>query len=461
MNSHFQWVGVSERASMATAPAQPKRRLCLPEAISIAVNLIGDQIRKHISSVRWLLLFIPFTVQAQLATKLSLREAMSRASENNPTVLSARREIDAAAGRVLQSGRIPNPELSITFNETPSNLRLGDAGEQDIGLSQTIEFPGKRGSRIEFAEHGRTIAEHALTRVQVIVASQVKNAYYRVLLTREVMENLEFSIGLVGDFLRVVTDRYQAGSSSYVDVIRTKVEVTRLRNDLVETERDFQVRRSELNMLLGSAVDAQFVLTDSMVYEPFMVSRDSVMSVYEGQSSFLKTVEREVDRSRSLLSLSQKSYLPDFNLGIATQRRPGQISPSGSDRYLGFQFGLSVPLWFWQGPKGEVQEAEAIVDISRFRLEAAQRLVRQRIANAYRDVIVAEEQVRVFETSLLSDTEDELRSGISAYQNNQINAIDLFDIYRTYRATKFEYARALFNHVSAKSGLESAGEVSE
>ncbi len=423
--------------------------------------LIEVQLHKHISKVLWLLLLMPFTVHAQLAMKLSLREAVALASENNPDVLSARREIDAAAGRVLQAGRIPNPELSVTFNETPSNLRFGDAGEQDVGLSQTIEFPGKRGSRIEFAEYGRTVAEHALTRIQVILASQVKNAYYRVLLTQEVMENLDFSIGLVSDFLKVVTDRYQAGSSSYVDVIRTKVEVTRLRNDLVGAERDLQVRLTELNILLGSAVDARFVLTDSMVYEPFMLSRDSVVSVYERQSLFLRIVEVEVYRSRSLLNLSQKSYLPDFTLVLASQRRPGQISPTGSDRYLGFQFGLSVPLWFWQEPKGEVQEAEAFVDISRVRLEAAQRLVRQRIANAYRNVTVAQKQVRVFETSLLNDTEDELRSGISAYQNNQINAIDLFDIYRTYRATKFEYARALFNYVSAKSGLESAGEVSE
>ena len=417
-----------------------------------------------------LLSFGLHTCLSQTTERLSLSDAIMLALSSNPEILASQKEIEAAAGRVLLAGHIPNPELSVTFNEVPTNFNFGDAGEKDIGLSQPIEFPGKRGSRVDVAEHGKSIAELLLLRTKAIVSSRVKRAYYQSLLAGEVVSNLEFTITLFSDFLRTVTERYQAGASKYLDVIRAKVEVTRLRNDLVEARRELQTRLGELNVLLGRMGTTPIVLSDSLTYQPLgmllrkspdMSGQDSVVDVYANQSNFLKIVEREANRSQSVLNLARTSYLPDFSLGIALQKRSGQISPTVSSNYLGFQFGASVPLWFWQGPKGEVQEAEALLDIGNIRMSAARLRVRQNILSAFRSAIVAQEQLQVFDTSLLRDVEDELRAGISAYQNNQVDALNLFDIYRTFRATKIEYARALYNLLAAKAELEVAGETAE
>ncbi|MBI5474938.1 MAG: TolC family protein [Ignavibacteriae bacterium] len=403
---------------------------------------------------------MPFA-SAQTTETLSLNDALAIALNNNPEIGAAQKEIDAARGRVLQAGRIPNPELSVTFNEVPRGINLGDAGEKDIGLSQPFEFPGKRGSRVDVAEHGTSIAEFSLARTKAIVSANVKRAYYQSLLAGEVVGNLEFTITLLSDFLRTVTERYQAGASKYLDVIRAKVEVTRLRNDLFEARSEQQTRLHELNALLGRTDNTPVVLSDSLSYQPLEMSQDSTVALYTRQSNFLKIAEREAQRSQSVLSLARTSYLPDFSLGIALQKRPGQISPTGSSNYLGFQFGASIPLWFWQGPKGEVQEAEALLDVSNIRISAARLRVRLNILSAFRSASVAQEQLRVFDTSLLRDVEDELRAGISAYQNNQVDALNVFDIYRTFRATKIEYARALYNLLAAKASLEVAGETED
>ncbi|MBM2841677.1 MAG: hypothetical protein HW412_2205, partial [Bacteroidetes bacterium] len=115
----------------------------------------------------------------------------------------------------------------------------------------------------------------------------------------------------------------------------------------------------------------------------------------------------------------------------------------------------------WQGPKGEVQEAQGLLDISNIRIAAARLRVRLNILSAFRSASVAQEQLQVFDTSLLRDVEDEVRAGISGYQNNQVDALNLFDIYRTFRATKIEYSRSLYNLLAAKAELEVAGEVAE
>ena len=395
---------------------------------------------------------------AQPQSKLSLQDALTLALDNNFEISAARRDIDAASGRILQAGRIPNPELSVTFNEIPTNINLGDASEKDIGLSQAIEFPGKRGSRVEVAEHGRSIAEFSLARTKTIVSAKVKRVYYQSLLAGEVVSNLDFTITLFSDFLKTVTERYQSGASKYLDVIRAKVEVTRLRNDLVEAKREQSVRLGELNVLLGRSGNTPVFLSDSLTYQPLAISQDSAVELYASRSNFLKIVEQEAQRGQSVLNLAQTSYLPDFSLGISLQKRPGQISPTGSSNYLGLQLGASLPLWFWQAPKGEVQEAQASFDVSNIRIAATRLRIRQNVLSAFRSVNAAQEQLQVFDSSLLRDAEEELRAGISGYQNNQVDALNLFDIYRTYRATKIEYARSLYNLLAAKAELEASAE---
>ena len=71
---------------------------------------------------------------------------------------------------------------------------------------------------------------------------------------------LEFTSTLLSDVLRIVIERYQAGARKYLDVIRANVEVTRLRNDLVEAKREQQMRHSGLNVLLGRAGNTPIVL---------------------------------------------------------------------------------------------------------------------------------------------------------------------------------------------------------
>ncbi|HLA68341.1 MAG TPA: TolC family protein [Bacteroidota bacterium] len=408
-----------------------------------------------------LVLFVPFVLIAQTPERLSLQQAVEIALRNNPDALTAQTDIDASGGRVLQAGRIPQPELSIVYNETPTNWRLSSAAEQDVELTQTIEFPGKRALRMDAAESGRVVAKLSLERTKTIVTTRVKRAYFQALLAREVARNLEFTITLLTDFLKVVTDRYQSQASSYLEVIRTKVELTRLRNDLFEARSDVELRLAELNVLLGRSGDTAMVLVDSLAYAPLLPSQEEAIAQFTAQSFSLRITEQLVQQGRSLHQLAQRSYFPDLSLSAALQRRPGQTSPPGSTTYFGVGLGLSIPLWFWQGPKGEVQEAQALLDANVIRLEGARRRVRQSISAAYRTARVAEQQLIVFDTSLLKDVEDELRSGITAYQNNQIDALNLFDIYRTHRATKTEHARALYNFLAAAADLEASKEIPE
>lgn len=402
---------------------------------------------------------------AEQAEKLSLQEALAFALENNSDIQKARKQIDAAAGRILQAGRIPNPEFEIGWNETPTNFNIANADERDIGIRQQIEFPTKRSNRVEVAGHDQHIAELALERTKTLVAAQVKSAYYSVLLSKEIVKSLEQQVKLLKDLQELLTSRYQAGQANYLDVVRVKVEIARLNNDLAEALRDERLRKSQLNIIIGRNADQLFDAADTLSYTPLPFARETVGSRLLEKSATLKIAQRFVIRQQSVLSLAKTSYLPDFSIGLFHQRR-AEEPPFDANRFLGtttnsvgVQLGVSIPLWFWQEPKGQIQEAAALVDIASLNYGSVERRVRANVLSAFDLAEVMERQMKVFDETLLRDSRDILTTAVAQYQNNQLDILNLFDVYRTYLATRVEYARALYNYAAALAGLEAAAEL--
>jgi len=389
--------------------------------------------------------------------KLSLNEAIGISLQNNPEVISALKEIDAAAGRILQAGRLGNAELSLEANEIPNGYEFGEAGELDFNFNQSIEFFGKRNTRIQSAEYQKRIAELNYERIKKLITSQIKKVYYNGLLLAQIVESIEANLNLLNDFLAQVTDRYQAGTSSYLDVIRAKVEIARLKNELFDARKDYQQVTGQLKILLGRENGTEYELTDSLLYQFSELDKDTVVNFFSSQSNFLHMTEIQVEQSKSLLSLAEKNSLPDFNFGLAFQNRHSDLR-KGFDQYLGLNVGVSLPMFYSSGVRGDIQEAEANLSIADIRFQYAKIRVDQSIKTAFSNLSFAEEQLRLFDTSLLRDVEDELRAGITAYQNGQIDLLNLLDIYRTYRTTKVEYSRTVYNTLVSKTELDIAGE---
>lgn len=233
-----------------------------------------------------------------------------------------------------------------------------------------------------------------------------------------------------------------------------------MKNELFDAKKENWKIIGELKVLLGKENGYEFELTDSLTYRLLEMKKDSVISFYLSRSNYLRINEIQADQSKSYLSLAGKKYLPDFNLGLAYQYH--QFLPEkGFYQYFGLNIGISLPMFYSSGVLGDIQEAEANLSISGIRLKFSKLKVTQNIITAFNNLSFAEEQLRLFETSLIKDVEDQLRAGITAYQNLQIDVLNLFDIYRTYRATKVEYSKTVFNCLAALAELEVAAEAFE
>ncbi len=400
--------------------------------------------------------------------KLTLQQAIDLAMANNPQVLAAQKEVDAANARILQAEAIPNLEFGLSWEEMPSNFNITKAGERNIGLVQPFEFPGKRGARSRVAKIDVQFFEENLRRTKLLISAEVKRAYYQAWLNQKSVANFEAIADLLQQFRETATARYQAQKVTFLEVLRAKTELAKINNEIIAARREAQNSLAELNRLLGRPGSTPLGLADDFTYQPFTKTAEMVMNEIQQISAARRMAQALVERGRAQMRLAQKTYLPDFAVGLFNQKRDGQppftaANPLGSteSNLWGIDVGVSIPLWFWKGPRGQAQEARAALGLAEIQYDAFNRNVVTAIETAHRNVKAAEAQVRLFEETLLRDVEDALRTGVSHYQTDRIDALNLIDIYRTYTETKAEYYRALFNYYVALAELEVAGETTE
>jgi cobalt-zinc-cadmium efflux system outer membrane protein len=382
---------------------------------------------------------------------LTLDQAVQTALKRNPSILLAQKNMAGATAKRLQMEALSDPTLvfrdeGLSLKNQPSG---GNDKEYSLGIEQGLEFPGKRALRAEIGRYGEDQAALELERTRLLVASRVKKSYYKAVLSRRTLESLEKSSGLIDQFSENLIIKYRAGTASYSDVLRAKVEKARLQNQIIEQRQDGVLAKAELNLLLGKKGNDALTLSTDIAYVPWTKSLPALMEESRAASPTLKLLASKRRMSEAGLRLARKSVLPDFSLGL--------YFPSLRGSAWGFSLGANLPLWRTR-QNGEIMEARAADDSALINAENEELRIMTRIENAYAGVKASEEQVKIFEQRLLKDMEDELKLGLSDYQFGKLEFFNLLDLYRTYTAAQLEHLKSLYLYLISLADLEVAGE---
>jgi outer membrane protein TolC len=382
-----------------------------------------------------------------------LQDAISLGLDSNPNIQQALQEIKSAKGKVLQAGKIQNPELGISFNEVPSGYKVGSANEKDISISQSFEYPAKRSGRISVATLDEQRAYASVEQMKARIAAGIKKAYVDAQYAAISVQIIEQQITMLRDFQQIVSNKYKTGESKYLDVLRIEIETTRLQNDLLEAKNTYGAMQTILKNSIGDSVNVLYTPMDSLAYIPISSNKDSIISLYTALSNSRKLAEMKIQREERLLSLAKTNYYPDFGVGLAYQHR----TPSSS--FLGIELKVSVPLWYWQEPQGLIEEASAQLSIAELQMFSVERKIRNNINSAFASVRSSEQQVKNYEQILQKGLSEIMDVAMIQYRNNQIDLLNLFDVYRTQRETRAAYIRSVANYQRAVADLESAAEL--
>jgi cobalt-zinc-cadmium efflux system outer membrane protein len=142
----------------------------------------------------------------------TLADLQKLAVENSPTLRQAIADVKAAEGRLIQARTYSNPTIA-PFYLQPNNNNAA-AGAPGVFLEQPLPTFGKKKMQVAAAQKQLDNAQLALKKARFDLTTNVRNAYFTLLVAQETMRINRELARFTGDMYRLYIDYLTAGIAS-------------------------------------------------------------------------------------------------------------------------------------------------------------------------------------------------------------------------------------------------------
>jgi len=379
---------------------------------------------------------------------LTLDECISIAIQQNPLILSSLQQYNASLARVSQAKAIPQPSINWDSDLQPKLFDFKGTGEWYFGISQSVEFPGKRYLRGKIASKESNQFLQEIELLKLDITFQVKQGFYGLLLSQEKLSYAQQNLELAQDFLKKAELKFDAGDVAKVEVLRARVEASKAANDVRAANNGVRLAKAMLNFLLARKKYAPLEIKGDLKRAPISLDMDTLVERALSFRPEMKGITIAIEREKLSKKQAYMSYLPDFELGVNKHRVLGE------GEWWDFTLSFPIPLFFWQPKKGEIAEAEANIKSLEKESEHLGNAITLEVEEAYMTAVTANNQIRLFEDEILTQAEEVYNMFLFSYQEGEIGGIELIDARRTLIEARTSYADALFNYGVALAALE-------
>ena len=406
------------------------------------------RIKLHILLVTTL--FLPWSLWCQTPenTALTLEQCISITLQQNPLILSSRQQHQASLARISQAKALPQPSINFDSDLQPKFFNFKDSSESYFGLSQSIEFPGKRHLRGKIAskESNEIMAETDLLKLDIVF--HVKQAFYGLLLAQEKLKYAQQDLELAQDFLKKAELKFDAGDVAKVEALRARVESAKAANEVRSSTNEVRLAKAMLNFLLARKKYAPLEIKGKLKRPSISLNFEELIKRALSFRPEIKRIGYSLEKENLKKKQGYLSYLPDFDLGVSRHRLEGEGT------YWDVTLSFPIPLFFWQPKKGEIREAQANVEALKREAEHLKNAITLEVEEAYMNALTASNMIQLFEEEMLTQAEEVYNMFLFSYQEGEIGGIELIEARRTLVETRKSYADALYNYDASLAALE-------
>ncbi|HLF85744.1 MAG TPA: TolC family protein [Nitrospiria bacterium] len=401
-----------------------------------------------------LIIFIPFIFWSVPALgeepkgkNYTLQETLVIAEEKNPSMAVFRANLESAQGALISARAYANPELEVEFGRGRAAGEGGSAyvPEHSLGLSQSIEWPGKRLYRRKTAETELGVSREEMEDFRLELISQVKDAFFNLLLTERILEVSIKNRGTIKALVSSVRLRVDLGEAPELELIKAEVEFLKGTKDLKKAENRVAIVKAVLNSLLGGALGEDYEIQGEFLAPEKHLEFAMLVDTALTRHPLILRQKKALEAADYALLRERQARVPDLIL-------KGSISDETDKRSYAVGLSVSFPI-FYQN-QGEIKVADAGKTRAQAELERTRLELTKLIIQEYQNYQIAISQLDVFDKGLIKQADEALRIARFSYEQGESGLLDLLDAQRVQRSTLSEYYEAQFELQAALARLE-------
>jgi cobalt-zinc-cadmium efflux system outer membrane protein len=435
------------------------------------------RIRSHVASV---VLAGACQAVAASAQSSSIDSLVARAIVASPVLHIAAARVDASRARVGPAGSLPDPMLMLGIINQPLGRSAMPADGPEpmtmrmVGVSQSLPYPGKRALLQRSAAYDVESAEASLDADRRQVVRDTKVAAYEIAFLDHALALVERNRGVLANLITLTESRYSVGAASQQDILKSRVEATRLG----QTASDLFERRHAALAALNAIIDRPSETPVPSLAVPDAIARAAVGATNDdihfvsaslgarSADSPLKPLTELQDEAvrdspaiRAHLAtlaaqsaradLARKSVLPDVDLSLQYGQRGGGLPDMISAT-------IAVPLPIFRRTKQDQQVVEATAQLAV--LEGEHHLmvntIRADVARLVSDVERQRTTLALTVKAILPQSRASLTSATASYQVGKVEFRTVLENQSALFGVETEYFRALSDFATSVAELE-------
>ena len=233
------------------------------------------------------------SMSAQEKIALSLEEAKEYAYEHNRSIQNASIDIQVAERSKWQTLATMLPQISASFDY----LSYCGYSMELMGISIPMNPSGTFGATAAVALSGSQVvgtiindiaidmSNISLDKTKQSIEASVTKLYVSALAMEKTINLLKLSLANIESLYEMTTNSVKVGVAEQTDADKLSVQVASLQNSIKATERSIEMLYNSLRLQLGTPVDCEITLTDSL---DIMTSEEATINLLS--KSFEKVV---------------------------------------------------------------------------------------------------------------------------------------------------------------------------
>lgn len=411
---------------------------------------------------------------SQSVRTLTLYDAINLAKRNNSDYVIAKLDkmkADKQVSEVYSENLVPSFTLSSryarsfrkqTINIFGQNFEIGSDNSitTTLDVSEPIPFLGTpvfNGIRI--AEYYSRIQEENVKSVESKIKTDVKKAFFNVLLLKEVIRLNEQSIENAAENLRVVEARYKAGVALEYDYIRAKVVLENQKPVLSQSVNNLSIAKKLLKNSIGLKDESELDVVGDLIFDSTEVwgTTEELIKKISENNVAVRQLKLSKKINEQLVEVDYANYLPKFYVFGQWQSQANE----NDDRSLGgYRFYNSIIAgiglnWSLNLFRNSYKEDQSIIEVKKSEetIIKTKELLKTQTESTLLRIEDARNRIKS-QSELVDIAQRGYDLANISYKSGVLNQIDVVNAELGLNQVKLSYLQAIYDYLNARSDLE-------
>lgn len=376
---------------------------------------------------------------AATGAELSLGRLYTAADSANPRIRAAEARARAIEAQALTSTRPPDPRVQIGWmnRELPGFAPMDPLGMTQLQLMQMLPTAGKLRLASRAARTRALGADFRARDVAWDVRAEVAAAFYELYRVERAVAIARETRQLMENVAAVADAMYRVGEAPQADVLRARVEVARMTEEIVVMEAMRQVALARLGGLLDQSFDDATPPAALPLFPAELPPHTDLEAAALVSRPMLLAGDAELAAADASRTLAYRELFPDVEIGLQYGQRAGAMGP---ERMGSLMLGTSVPIFARQRQLPMRAEADAMREMAAADLRAMRAETRALLGAAYAEWQRARNLQRLYRSTVLPQARASVEAALASYRVGGVNLMTLLDNQATVNRYEQELA---------------------